>query len=343
MARLRLVLRGRACGEPAKIIYVGCFGYSQRGPYAAKAAYDDLIQGAAGLPWLLHEAGRRRAALRADDRRRPLGRPAGGERGQRGALLPREDRQGPARRRADVRAPAADRCSASTWAATPSSRSTARRATRACSRRTAGPTRRRTATSARSSTTTSSGRRSSRCIGTAGDVPRSRSIRYSAKRAASNYAEAYAFVAEEMKKRTTAEWIEALERADIPVQRMNSLDDIVADPHLAAIGYFGTRRAPHRGAPPLDGGALGMVRIAAGVPAPRAAAGRAHARGAPRSRAVRRADRRSHRQRRRPCRRVSLAGAERIREFASPSLTARRPTGNFARRCADLTVQLAGA
>ena len=40
-----------------KILYVGCFGYSQRGPYAAKAAYDDLIQGAAGIPWLLKKQG----------------------------------------------------------------------------------------------------------------------------------------------------------------------------------------------------------------------------------------------------------------------------------------------
>ena len=53
-----------------------------------------------------------------------------------------------------------------------------------------------------------------------------------------HYGEAYAFVAGEMKKRSTAEWVAALERADIPVQRMNSIDDIVADPHLAAIGYL---------------------------------------------------------------------------------------------------------
>ena len=53
-----------------------------------------------------------------------------------------------------------------------------------------------------------------------------------------DYEGAYALVAEEMKKRTTDEWVAALEAADIPVQRMNSLADIVADPHLAAIGYF---------------------------------------------------------------------------------------------------------
>ena len=56
MARLRLSYEEvRAINE--KIIYVGCFGYSQRGPYAAKAAYDDLIQGAAGVPWLLKKQG----------------------------------------------------------------------------------------------------------------------------------------------------------------------------------------------------------------------------------------------------------------------------------------------
>jgi crotonobetainyl-CoA:carnitine CoA-transferase CaiB-like acyl-CoA transferase len=62
-----------------------------------------------------------------------------------------------------------------------------------------------------------------------------------------HYPEAYAFVAAEMKKRTTAEWLEALERADIPVQRMNSVDDIVADPHLAATGYFRTVEHPTEG------------------------------------------------------------------------------------------------
>ena len=56
MARLRLSYDEVRAVNP-KIIFVGAFGYSQRGPYAAKAAYDDLIQGAAGLPWLLKESG----------------------------------------------------------------------------------------------------------------------------------------------------------------------------------------------------------------------------------------------------------------------------------------------
>jgi crotonobetainyl-CoA:carnitine CoA-transferase CaiB-like acyl-CoA transferase len=58
---------------------------------------------------------------------------------------------------------------------------------------------------------------------------------------------AYALVAGEMAKRTTAECIAMLERADIPVQRMNTLKDIVEDPHLAAIGYFRPVEHPSEG------------------------------------------------------------------------------------------------
>ena len=35
-----------------KIVYVGAYGFSERGSYAGKPAYDDLIQGLAGVPAL---------------------------------------------------------------------------------------------------------------------------------------------------------------------------------------------------------------------------------------------------------------------------------------------------
>jgi crotonobetainyl-CoA:carnitine CoA-transferase CaiB-like acyl-CoA transferase len=41
----------------AKIIHVSCCGFGQDGPYAGKAAYDDLIQGATGVPWLMQRYG----------------------------------------------------------------------------------------------------------------------------------------------------------------------------------------------------------------------------------------------------------------------------------------------
>lgn len=56
MARLALSYEDLAAVNP-KIIYVGTYGYGQRGPYAAKPAYDDLIQGAVGIPALSVLAG----------------------------------------------------------------------------------------------------------------------------------------------------------------------------------------------------------------------------------------------------------------------------------------------
>ncbi|WP_341992514.1 CoA transferase [Azorhizobium sp. AG788] len=41
----------------ARLVYVGTFGFGQDGPYAERPAYDDLIQGAVGIPALLAETG----------------------------------------------------------------------------------------------------------------------------------------------------------------------------------------------------------------------------------------------------------------------------------------------
>jgi crotonobetainyl-CoA:carnitine CoA-transferase CaiB-like acyl-CoA transferase len=40
-----------------RIVYAGLVGYGQRGPYAARPAYDDLIQGASGLAALFERSG----------------------------------------------------------------------------------------------------------------------------------------------------------------------------------------------------------------------------------------------------------------------------------------------
>jgi crotonobetainyl-CoA:carnitine CoA-transferase CaiB-like acyl-CoA transferase len=52
MARLNLGYDVVAKINP-RLIYAGVFGFGQDGPYAAKPAYDDLIQGATGLPALM--------------------------------------------------------------------------------------------------------------------------------------------------------------------------------------------------------------------------------------------------------------------------------------------------
>lgn len=51
MARLGLDYESVAAVNPA-IVYVGAYGFGNRGPYAGRPAYDDLIQGMTGLPSL---------------------------------------------------------------------------------------------------------------------------------------------------------------------------------------------------------------------------------------------------------------------------------------------------
>ncbi len=40
-----------------RLIHVSCCGFDPAGPYADRPAYDDLIQGATGLPWLMQQYG----------------------------------------------------------------------------------------------------------------------------------------------------------------------------------------------------------------------------------------------------------------------------------------------
>src|ERR1700755_2501317 len=56
MARLQLGYDLVAKVNP-RLVYAGVFGFGQDGPYAAKPAYDDLIQGATALPALMAQTG----------------------------------------------------------------------------------------------------------------------------------------------------------------------------------------------------------------------------------------------------------------------------------------------
>ena len=243
MARLKLGYDEVRAVNP-RILYVGAFGYSQRGPYAAKAAYDDLIQGAVGLPWLYRAAGgaspRYLPAIVAD---RATGlhvvnavcaglywREKSG-RGQRidvpmfesllqlvlGEHLAGETYDPPQGALGYGRMLASGRCPYET-------------------------------------------KDGYVCVLVYNDkqwraffdlIGRPELLadpRYATPEARSrDFEGAYALIAAEMQKRTTAQWLAALEAADIPVQRMNSLEDILADPHLAAIGYFRSVEHPTEG------------------------------------------------------------------------------------------------
>lgn len=53
----------------------------------------------------------------------------------------------------------------------------------------------------------------------------------------------YQFVEQALKKHSTARWIALLQDADIPFAPVNSLDELLDDPHLAAVGFW--KRVEH--------------------------------------------------------------------------------------------------
>jgi len=230
MARLKLSYEEVSAVNP-RLIYVGGFGYSQRGPYAAKAAYDDLIQGAVALPWLAAAAGAespRYVPVTLADRSVGLHIVNAVC-----AALYRRERSGKGQR---VDVPMFESLLQSVMG-----------------EHLAGHTFEPPNAPAGYGRMLTKGRRPYRtkdghvCVLVYNDKqwqaffrvigrPELRQDpRYATQEARSrDFEGAYALVAEEMAKRSTAEWIAALEAADIPVQHMNSLEDILADPHLHA-------------------------------------------------------------------------------------------------------------
>ncbi len=72
--------------------------------------------------------------------------------------------------------------------------------------------------------------------------------RFSSQEARSrNIAEVYAFVAEQMARRTSADWLRLLKEADIPVTPLNSIEDVIDDPHLGESGFFVMTEHPTEG------------------------------------------------------------------------------------------------
>ena len=243
MARLKLGYEDLKQANP-RLLYVGAFGYSQRGPYAAKPAYDDLIQGAVGLPWLHQAAGggapRYLPAIIAD-----RGTALNVVNAVCAALYWRE-KSGKGQR---IDVPMfesllplvlGEHLAGLTYDPPQGALGYGRMLAKG-----------------RAPYETKDGyicvlvyndkqwRAFFELIGQPGLLE---DPRYATPEARSrNFESAYELMAAEMKKRTTAEWLATLEQADIPVQRMNSLQDLLEDPHLAAIGYFQTREHPSEG------------------------------------------------------------------------------------------------
>lgn len=244
MARLGLDYDALAQVNP-RIIYVGVYGYGQGGPYAAKPAYDDLIQGAVALPTLGLLAGadapRYVPSAMAD---RIVGMSAANA--VTAALYHRE-RTGRGQR-VDVpmfetmaQFVLGDHLCGQTFDPP------------------AGP--------AGYARLLNEHRRPYRtqdgylCVMLYNDKQwqaffeligqpemMSRDPRFSTiSKRTEHIHELYAMVAETMRTRTSEHWRTLLEAADIPVMPMHTLESLMQDPHLAAVGFFEFVEHPSEG------------------------------------------------------------------------------------------------
>ena len=244
MARLGLGWDDVRAANP-RIVYASAVGFSQRGPYAERPAYDDLIQGMAGIPWLVAKAGAavpRYAPIILADRMAGLhfalaivaalrARDETGE-GQRvdvpmyesvldavlgehlagRAYLPDEGPAGYARSITPDRRPYRTQDG---WLCVLVYNDKHWRA----------------------------------FLGAIGEPQRFESDPRFATQAARirHVEEVYAYLAEVLATRSTAEWLALFARADIPAARMQSLEDILADRHLEATGFLAEFDHPSEG------------------------------------------------------------------------------------------------
>jgi crotonobetainyl-CoA:carnitine CoA-transferase CaiB-like acyl-CoA transferase len=242
MARLGLSYDQVRAVNP-RIIYAGAYGYSQRGPYAAKAAYDDLIQGVSGVPWLaMQREGEppRYAPVNLADRLTGLHAVYAVT-----AALYQRERSGAGQA---VEVPMfesvahfilGDHSAGLTYEppiAQPGyARLLARRpyATRdgyLC-------------------VLVYNDKQWKSFLEAIGRPELMQDHRFATQANRAEYvAEIYAYLAELLETRTTSQWIALLEKADIPVAPMNSIHDLMDDAHLRASGFFELEQHPSEGA-----------------------------------------------------------------------------------------------
>ncbi len=241
MARLGLGYDALRAVNP-RIIYVGAYGYSQRGPYAARAAYDDLIQGASGIPALSLQQGAdepRYAPVNLADRLTGLHTVYAVTT----ALFHRE-RTGEGQA---VEVPMfesvahfvlGDHTAGLTFQPARGAPGYARLLARR-------PYATRDGYLCVLIYNDKQWRSFFEAIGRPQMMADPRYATQSSR--SSNIAEIYAELSELMKTRNTADWMALFEKADIPVARMNSIEELVDDPHLAASGFFEHEDHPTEG------------------------------------------------------------------------------------------------
>ncbi len=244
MARLRLTYDDvRAVNE--RIIYVGAYGYGESGPYAGEPAYDDLIQGRAGLPHLLSEAGADRpryVPTAISDRITALAT----VNAVTSALFCRE-RTGKGQA---VEVPMFETVAQLVLGDHMAGRTFEPPIEPFRYARMLAPHRVPYATRdgyvCALVYNDKHWRSFFRLIGR--EEMFDSDPRFSSHEARSrNIGEVYEFVARQMATRTSAEWLRLLKEADIPVAPLNSVDDLIDDPHLRQTGFIAMTDHPTEG------------------------------------------------------------------------------------------------
>ena len=244
MARLGLSWEAVSAVNP-RIVYAGVFGYGQDGPYADKPAYDDLIQGACGLPHLIARAGDgtpRYVPTALSDRVVALAAV-----GAIAATLVNRERTGRGQR---VDIPMLETMSGFVLGDHMGGLTFEPPLDAGGYGRQLSPDRRPYRTrDGHVCALVYNDKQWTRFLAAIGreDLPGvdPRFDGFAARIA--NIDHVNAELARIFETRTTAEWIALLEAADVPVMPMNDLQGLLDDPHLAATGFFRTVEHPSEG------------------------------------------------------------------------------------------------
>ena len=239
------------CARFPRLVYLSLFGYGETGPYAGRPAYDDLIQGIAGIPALFAEVGSaepRYIPLAAADRIVGLN----ATHAILAALLHR-DRTGLGQA---IEVPMFETLAQFVLGDHMGGRSFEPPLGPSGYRRLLQPDRRPYRTSDGHLCvlvyTDGHWRSFFEAIGREAEFDEN-PLFHDIRVRASRYDEAYAYVAAELLTRTTAEWLNLLERHDIPCSPMHDLDSLIDDPHLNAVGFFHELDHPTEGRMRLTG------------------------------------------------------------------------------------------
>lgn len=241
MARLGLSYED-VCEANSRIVYVGAYGYSQRGVRAGKPAYDDLIQASTGIPWLMAgdgEAEPRYVPLNFADRVTGLHVVYAVT-----AALFHRERSG---RGQSVEVPMfesvahfvlGDHLAGLSYRPAEGGSGYERLRHRRPYRTSDGYL----------CVLVYNSGQWTRFFAAIGRSEMMDDPRFATHASRASHIEAiYNLLAEILKTRSTEAWMELLEKADIPVAPMNHIDDLLTDPHLTSSGFFVEEEHPTEG------------------------------------------------------------------------------------------------